>query len=92
MKSVIKIESRYFGSPGMKAFLATKSLPIWQELVTRKSFIGPEPWFGISKITRKRVVNEWMTKQHEMAWLNYDGARHTKIFCKAPSKDFREHS
>ena len=53
-----------------------------------KYFTGPEPRLGITKTTRKRVINEWLTKQHERDWRDYDGARHTKIFCKTPSKEF----
>jgi ribonuclease HI len=57
---------------------------------TGKSFIGPEPRFGISKTTRKRLINQWLTEQHRKAWREYVGAKHTKIFCKAPSKDFSQ--
>lgn len=57
---------------------------------TSRSFIGPEPYFGISKTTRKSLINKWLTKQHQKTWKNYDGARHTKIFCKTPSKDLSE--
>lgn len=57
---------------------------------TNSNFIGPEPLFGISKTTRKSIINDWLAKQHEIVWKNYDGARHTKIFCKTPSKDFSQ--
>jgi len=51
-----------------------------------KEFIGPEPKFGISMTTRKRIVKVWLRKEHIKAWTNYEGAKHTKIFCGTPSK------
>lgn len=57
---------------------------------TSKSFIGPEPRFGISKTIRKTTIIQWLARQHAIVWKDYDGARHTKIFCKAPSKDFSQ--
>jgi len=54
----------------------------------RRRFTGPEPFFGVSKDARKKVVKEWLHREHTKAWMNYEGGRHTKIFCRAPSNDF----
>lgn len=51
-----------------------------------KSFIGPEPKFGISITVRKRIVKEWLNREHLRAWISYEGARHTKVFCGTPSR------
>lgn len=54
------------------------------------AFHGPEPLFGISMIARKRLVKEWLRKEHVKAWKEYEGARHTKIFCDEPSKEISQ--
>ena len=51
-------------------------------------FIGPEPFLGISKTTRKNFVKEWLRNEHSIIWTNYAGARHTKVFFKTPSRVF----
>lgn len=54
-----------------------------------KSFTVPEPKFGISMTARKRIVKEWLRKEHTRAWISYEGARHTKLFCGTPSREVR---
>lgn len=49
-------------------------------------FIGPEPRFGISKTTRKRIAKAGLSAQHQRDWINYEGGKHTKIFCKIPNE------
>lgn len=56
-------------------------------LGAEETFIGPEPRFGLPRSAVISIVNNWLLNEHQRAWLNYDGARHTKIFCKGPSKD-----
>lgn len=55
---------------------------------TNNSFIGPEPRLGRTKTMRKCAIDNWLIKQHAKTWSNYDGAKHTKIFCKSPSTEF----
>lgn len=50
-------------------------------------FIGPEPMFGIAKATRKSVINKWLSKKHQAVWSDYEGGRHTKVFCRSISKE-----
>lgn len=34
--------------------------------------------------TKKRLVKEWLAKEHEKVWLDYAGTIHTKNFCVRP--------
>ena len=54
------------------------------------NFTGPEPMFGVSSTTRKSIVKEWLRNEHLTRWTKYEGAKHTKLFCKAPSKEVSE--
>lgn len=55
----------------------------------KRVFHGPEPCFGIPKQVRKGIVKEWLESEHLSAWNEYDGGRHTKIFCRVPSDKVR---
>ena len=54
---------------------------------TEKRFTGPEPKIGVSVNVRKRLVKEWLRREHIRAWTRYEGARHTKVFCDYPSRE-----
>lgn len=56
----------------------------------KNRFVGPEPRFGISRASKKAIVRECLREErlreeHLRAWLSYEGARHTKIFCRNSS-------
>lgn len=75
--------------PGHEGILGNEKADMLARLGANKSFIGPEPRFGIAKTTRKRLVCDWLKNQHSKAWTRYEGARHTKIFHRNPSKETR---
>lgn len=51
-------------------------------------FRGTEPFFGISKETRKEITKQWLISQHSKKWRECPEAQHTKLFCKSPSAKF----
>lgn len=73
--------------PGHEGILGNETANKLARLDSEKDFNGPEPKFGISLTSRKRLVKEWLRKEHDKVWTNYVGARHTKIFCGTPSRE-----
>lgn len=69
-------------------FGAMRKRTHWQESELTKHSSDLNVTSVYRKPPRKIKVNKWLEKQHVNAWINYSEARHTKIFCKSPSKDF----
>lgn len=45
----------------------------------RTLLLAPEPYLGVAKSIRKRIVKEWLSNQHSRDWINYEWARHSPI-------------
>jgi hypothetical protein len=49
-------------------------------------FTGPEPVFGITKITAHRSISAWIKLQHQTHWTNIAGHRQSKLMMGKPSQ------
>lgn len=73
--------------PGHHGILGNEMADMLAGVGTSANFTGTEPMLGISISMRKAIVKEWLRDEHLKTWTEYAGARHTKLFCKAPSTD-----
>lgn len=73
--------------PGHKGISGNEKADELARIAATSNFIGPEPMFGTSVSARKDIIKEWVRREHLKAWKNYTGARHTKMFCTAPTKE-----
>ncbi|XP_037047894.1 uncharacterized protein LOC119082482, partial [Bradysia coprophila] len=76
--------------PGHKGIAGNERADLLANKGAESDFIGPEPMFGITASTRKAIVKEWLLREHKKRWQQYEGARHTKIFCRSPSLNLRK--
>lgn len=73
--------------PGHESISGNEKADELARLGAENRFIGSEPKFGISMTTRKHLVKNWLRNEQNRTWSDYEGARHTKIFCGTPSKE-----